>query len=50
MTSASQFAEALRRACESEIPGVDVLLIEVDPDADLAQHQAIAGVVKAAIS
>ena len=50
MTSASQFAEALRRACESEIPGVDVLLIEVDPDADLAQHQAIARAVKAAIS
>ena len=50
MTSASQFAEALRRACESETPGVDVLLIEVDPDADLAQHQAIARAVKAAIS
>ena len=50
MTSASQFAEALRRACESQSPGVDLLLIEVDPDADLAQHRAIAGAVKAAIS
>ena len=50
ITSASQFAEALRRACESEIPGVDVLLIEVDPVADLAQHRAVAGAVEAAIS
>ncbi len=50
VTSASQFADALRRACESERPGVDMLLIEVDPAADLAQHRAIAGAVRAAIS
>ncbi len=50
VTSASEFAEALRSACESETPGVDVLLIEVDPDADLAQHQAIACAVKDGVS
>ena len=50
VTSASEFAEALRSACESETPGVDLLLIEVDPDADLAQHQAIANAVKDAVS
>ncbi len=50
VTSASEFAEALRSACESETPGVDLLLIDVDPDADLAQHQAIANAVKDAVS
>ena len=50
VTSASEFAEALRSACESETPGVDLLLIEVDPDIDLAQHQAITSAVKDAIS
>lgn len=42
---AATFAEALQSACESTAPGVDVLLIEVDPDADLAQHQAIVSAV-----
>ena len=50
VTSASEFAEALRSACESETPGVDLLLIEVDPDIDLAQHQAITSAVKDAVS
>ena len=50
VTSAVEFAEALRSACESETPGVDLLLIEVDPDIDLAQHQAITSAVKDAIS
>ncbi len=50
VTSASEFAEALRSACESETPGVDLLLIEVDPDTDLAQHQAITKAVKDGIS
>ncbi len=50
VTSASVFAEALRSACESETPGVDLLLIEVDPDIDLAQHQAITSAVKDAVS
>ena len=50
VTSASEFAEALRSACESDTPGVDVVLVSVDPDADLAQHRAIASAVNAAIS
>ena len=50
VTSAVEFAEALRSACESETPGVDLLLIEVDPDIDLAQHQAITSAVKDAVS
>ena len=50
VTSAPEFAEALRSACESETPGVDLLLIEVDPDTDLAQHRAITSAVKDAIS
>ena len=50
VTSAAEFAEALRSACESETPGVDLLLIEVDPDIDLAQHRAITSAVKDAVS
>ena len=50
VSSASDFAEALRSACESDTPGVDVVLVSVDPDADLAQHRAIAGAVKDAVS
>ena len=50
VSSASDFAEALRSACESDTPGVDVVLVPVDPDADLAQHRAIAGAVKDAVS
>lgn len=50
VTSASEFAEALRSACESDTPGVDVVLVPVDPDADLAQHRAIATAVKEAVS
>ena len=50
VTSAVEFAEALRSACGSETPGVDLLLIEVDPDIDLAQHQAITSAVKDAVS
>ncbi|MCY4493740.1 MAG: thiamine pyrophosphate-binding protein [Acidimicrobiaceae bacterium] len=50
VTSASDFAEALGSACESDTPGVDVVLVSVDPDADLAQHRAIATAVKDAVS
>ncbi len=50
VTSAVEFAEALRSACGSETLGVDLLLIEVDPDVDLAQHQAITSAVKDAVS
>ncbi len=50
VTSASELAETLRSACESDTPGVDVVLVSVDPDADLAQHRAIASAVNAAIS
>ena len=50
VTSAVEFAEALRSACESDTAGVDVVLVSVDPDADLAQHRAIASAVNAAIS
>ena len=50
VTSESELAEALRSSCERNTPGVDVLLVPVDPDADLAQHQAIASAVNAAIS
>ena len=50
VSSASELAETLRSACESETPGVDLLLIEVDPDTDLAQHRAITSAVKDAIS
>ena len=48
--SGPELAEALRTACGSDTPGVDVVLVSVDPDADLAQHRAIASAVKAAIS
>ncbi len=50
VTSASEFAETLRSACESDTPGVDVVLVSVDPDADLAQHRAVVSAVNAAIS
>ena len=50
VSSASELAETLRSACESDTPGVDVVLVSVDPDADLAQHRAIASAVNAAIS
>ena len=50
VSSASELAETLRSACESDTPGVDVVLVSVDPDADLAQHRAIARAVNAAIS
>ncbi len=50
VSSESELAEALRSACESDTPGVDVVLVSVDPDADLAQHRAIASAVNAAIS
>ncbi len=50
VSSVSDFAEVLRSACESDTPGVDVVLVAVDPDADLAQHRAIAGAVKDAVS
>ena len=48
--SGPELAEALHSACESDTAGVDVVLVAVDPDADLAQHRAIAGAVKTAIS
>ena len=50
VSSAAELAETLRSACESDTPGVDVVLVSVDPDADLAQHRAIASAVNAAIS
>ena len=50
VTSGPELTEALRSACESDIPGVDVVLVGVDPDADLVQHEAMANAVKAAIS
>ncbi|MDE0607514.1 MAG: 2-succinyl-5-enolpyruvyl-6-hydroxy-3-cyclohexene-1-carboxylic-acid synthase [Acidimicrobiaceae bacterium] len=50
VASASELAEALRSSCEHSTPGVDVLLVPVDPDADLAQHRAIAEAVEVAVS
>ncbi|MCY3850699.1 MAG: 2-succinyl-5-enolpyruvyl-6-hydroxy-3-cyclohexene-1-carboxylic-acid synthase [Acidimicrobiaceae bacterium] len=50
VTTGSELAEALRSSCEHDTPGVDVVLVSVDPDADLAQHRAIADAVKVAVS
>jgi len=50
VTTETELAEALRSSCEHDTPGVDLVLVSVDPDADLAQHRAIADAVKVAVS
>jgi len=48
--TAAEFVDALRLACQNGEPGVDLLLIEVDPVADLVQLREIADAVKVAVT
>ena len=50
IATAAEFVDALRLACQNGEPGVDLLLIEVDPVADLAQLREIADAVKVAVT
>ena len=47
---ADQLRAELARATAEPMPGVDVLLVTVDRDADVAQRRAITAAVRAAVT
>ena len=48
-TSATDLADAIRDTMTVRAPGVDMLIVPVDPGADLAQHRAVSAAVSASI-
>ena len=50
IVNATQFGSALHESSQRVEAGVDLLVVDVDPVADLVQMKAIAGAVKAAVS
>ena len=49
-TSATDLGDAIRDTMAVRAPGVDLLIVPVDPGADLAQHRAVSAAVSASLA